>query len=216
MPDQQELNLPRVRTPRPQRVDLHNQIVDALLDKLKTRWPDARRSAAEVVYDYDYADGYELAKELEDNGYYGLGLDDASFLDGMSWVSPRVVDDAQEKWWARQPDDDRNRIQVGDVVRFPFREEHHTGEVYDIDLTGRACVRCIELGHVPSWQFGIQDIYIPVEKLERCVRVVLTEDDAKAWADIAPEEYEPSAEHLVRLSEACSRGLPTNPTSEEP
>lgn len=81
-------------------------------------------------------DGYEIAKNLEENGYYGLTFEDCSVLNDFSFHVEQELN-KEEMFWVKD-NDIQPKFKTNDFVSWMFRHERKFGRIVGIHDHGCA------------------------------------------------------------------------------
>ncbi len=161
--------------PRPKRYD--KDILRAAAAKLAPRVQEWARESDEMllsitddVYkalDCFQLDGYELAQQMEREGYEA-NAELVEILDDARWAASECHDAAVKEWVKLY--NIKPPLGVGARVSFesydPASKRRGTfeGSIYHIDEPqAQYYVRCAEMGHVPSSQMGAHGIILAYE-----------------------------------------------------
>jgi hypothetical protein len=118
----------------------------------------------DVISGSPYADGYVLAKTLEDDHHWdGVDLSLAEELDYASSILSGYVRE-KTALWVKQ-NDIRPKRGVGDIVEIKMQHKKYTGEIVKIDAEQAEYVVFVEeCGHVKSGQ-GTNGFIIKFEEI---------------------------------------------------
>lgn len=139
------------------------------------RLPNITKHLAKILQYYG-PDGFDLAKQMESNGY-DADAHLVEILDNADCLLSNAYNEVVAEWIALYGI--KSDFAVGDVVEFDHQgriatRKKVTGVVYQIDEAhGRLFIRSDELGHVAPGQMGTQGVILDYEKVVKTTEQAL-------------------------------------------